>query len=266
VNRILKSGETGTLSKPYFRLVLCLLFTLFFVCNAGCEKNKGPVDNTGSIKFADVKLNTIQFKTILVLGNSITKCPPQPNIGWYSNWGMAASSEDKDYVHVLEKKYKEINPKVVITPVNIADWEGSHANYDLSKLDAYFENTPDLVIIRLGENVTDASNFTNSLTRLINYAKQKSPATKFMISGLFWQKGLVEDQLQIFASANNIPFVKISILNTPANRTYFGAKVKDLNGGSYEIRNPDIVSHPGDAGMEKLAMLLYNELVEYDFK
>ena len=40
---------------------------------------------------------------VLFVGNSITLHSPRPQIGWTSNWGMAASARDKDYVHLLQK-------------------------------------------------------------------------------------------------------------------------------------------------------------------
>ena len=40
---------------------------------------------------------------VLFVGNSITLHGPRPQIGWTNNWGMAASSRDRDYVLLLQK-------------------------------------------------------------------------------------------------------------------------------------------------------------------
>lgn len=54
---------------------------------------------------------------MLIFLNSIVWHNPAPALGWYGNWGMAATSIDKDFVHVyqdlLEKSdlYKNVNVK-----------------------------------------------------------------------------------------------------------------------------------------------------------
>ncbi|RZM14589.1 MAG: SGNH/GDSL hydrolase family protein, partial [Pedobacter sp.] len=69
-------------------------------------------------------------RTVLVLGNSMTIHAPSVELGWYGNWGMAASSKDKDYVHILETKLQ-----MPVVPVNISAWERNHTTFDLSTLD-----------------------------------------------------------------------------------------------------------------------------------
>jgi hypothetical protein len=43
-------------------------------------------------------------ESLLVVGNSLTQHGPKPDKGWSGNWGMAASSADKDFVHLLVKR------------------------------------------------------------------------------------------------------------------------------------------------------------------
>src|SRR6478736_813612 len=56
---------------------------------AGCV---GSTDSAATVR---------SFHRILFLGNSITLHGPSPSIGWTGNWGMAASTESRDYAHVL---------------------------------------------------------------------------------------------------------------------------------------------------------------------
>lgn len=114
----------------------------------------------------DSEFNRIQFKNVLIFGNSITKHAPGPQVGWYGNWGMAASVESKDFSHIISTALK-----AQITPVNISDFEMSHTTFDLKDLDNHFVKTPDLIIIKIRENVLQATDFDKSFTKFISYIK-----------------------------------------------------------------------------------------------
>lgn len=55
---------------------------------------------------AENRLNTFinhsgKGKRIMFVGNSITKHAAKEEIGWFGDWGMAASKEENDYVHIV---------------------------------------------------------------------------------------------------------------------------------------------------------------------
>ena len=94
---------------------------------------------------------------ILFLGNSITLHSPAPDIGWTGNWGMAASSEDKDYVHLvtagLAKSFGS-PPKTMVR--NVAGFEREYATFEAStKLKEETEFGAGIIIVAIGENVPE---------------------------------------------------------------------------------------------------------------
>jgi len=67
---------------------------------------KGQLVNSDSLRFYGDENAKIK---ILIVGNSITRHGVLPSIGWYHDFGMAASAEENDYVHLLMKKWRERN-------------------------------------------------------------------------------------------------------------------------------------------------------------
>lgn len=116
--------------------------------------------------------------TILVLGNSITKHPVKNEIGWHSDYGMAASAESNDFCHQLQGDLRKRNPQLVVVPKNIAKWE---RNPKVSKDSLFGSQLPsaDVVIVRLGENVQKEmeDNLDKNMDELLTYIENKSKPT-----------------------------------------------------------------------------------------
>jgi hypothetical protein len=199
----------------------------------------------------DIKVVPIQFKNILILGNSITKHAPRPQVGWYGNWGMAASVQSKDFSHIIGTALK-----AQVTPVNISDFEMSHTVFDLKNLEKYFVQTPDLIIIKLGENVLQTTDFDKSFTKFISFIKDKAPHAKIVIAGTFWQNDPVNKVLVAESQSRKIPFVKLQQLDTQVNKSFIGEDVFSADGLKYKISDQGVANHPGDAGMKNIADLI----------
>lgn len=91
---------------------------------------------------------------IMFVGNSITKHAPKPSIGCTKDCGMAASSIDNDYVHLILDKIKQYDPKVSWCIAQAADLERRFTESDV--LDSYLEAAdfePDIIIMFFGANV-----------------------------------------------------------------------------------------------------------------
>lgn len=191
------------------------------------------------------------YDNILVLGNSITIHPIVSY--WWGEWGMAASRRENDFVHKLESKIRLVNPDCEITPVNIAAWEAAHTTYDLSNFDSYFTTPPDLVIIRIGENVGDETDFDTSIQGLIDYIKTKAPSANIVMTGTFFADASMNVLLSAAAVANGLRYTELSSLNTAENRSSIGAIVYDEDGNPHTVNNSGVAKHPNDTGMKAIA-------------
>ncbi len=64
---------------------------------------------------------------ILFWGASTTKHPPSASLGWYGDWGMAASAEENDYVHKLVSYLEEeyYPSKVTFEIIANSEWDAA---------------------------------------------------------------------------------------------------------------------------------------------
>lgn len=213
---------------------------------------------------ADVRLGNMNANRILYLGNSITYHPSLPSINWYGTWGMAASSADKDYVHVLTNKIAQAAgamPSIMAT--NIFTFERNYNTYDVTtNLQAELAFHPDIVVLAIGENVLSLdtveaqTSYATAYSNLLNILKSNGNPTIFTRS-CFWADPTKDQIMKTATLAAGDYFVDISSLcKDGANYAYSEPTYADAKYSTFN-------SHPGDTGMAAIANLLYGSMVAH---
>ncbi|MBQ7901606.1 MAG: copper amine oxidase N-terminal domain-containing protein, partial [Clostridia bacterium] len=143
---------------------------------------------------------------IMIVGNSITRHAPSSSIGWSGNYGMAASSIENDYVHILMKRVRETHPNAVFCIVQAAGWERGYADENI--FDGYSaapDFAPDVVIYRLGENVKDdyfaANDLSAALPQFLRYLTSQSSDAEYIFTTNFWTNEAVDNVTRQTAAA-----------------------------------------------------------------
>lgn len=208
--------------------------------------------------------------SVLCVGNSVTKHPMIPDF-WWGDWGMAATTVNTDYVHLLQAYLKQNYDDVSITPVSLVNWEksaGQRENY-VSELDNYLANQPDVVSIELGENCANLGNFLFDYLYLINYVKWRSPRSKIILVGTItttWCDPSVEYYKQYAYhickyAGYDISYVDMSaICNNPASLSYIGEWVAGWDFQWHQINNISVALHPNDYAMDYIARGIYSNI------
>ena len=177
---------------------------------------------------------------ILVVGNSITRHGPKPDIGWERDWGMAASAPEKDYVHLLYAKLRAAGVSPFMMIRQASGWEIGYLNEGI--LDKFAEERAfdaDIVIYRLGENVKKETKyaFREKLEAFINHI---CPRGKVVFTTNFWKNEIVDDGIRDLAAKRGEPCV--DIVCTAEDQ--MALEPFDHKG---------VAMHPGDKGMEMIA-------------
>lgn len=182
---------------------------------------------------------------VLFLGNSITLHEKAPQIGWNVNWGMAASAEDKDYVHLTLDYLRGLYGKVNYCVTNVGEWE-KHFNDDevLKKFSAAADFGADIVIFRLGENVDktllESADFKGSFEKFCDCFTTKAKET--IVTDTFWEHEGICSILESVAKSRGYTFVKICDLG-----------YDDANKATGLFWHNGVAAHPGDLGMKRIA-------------
>ena len=217
---------------------------------------------------------TVQAKPnsikVLCIGNSITKHPQIPDF-WWGDWGMAATTVNTDYVHLLQAYLGQKYQSVSVTPVSLVNWEksaGQRENF-VGVLDPYLAAQPDVVTIELGENCANLGNFLFDYVYLINYVKWKSPGSKIILVGTItttWCDPSVEYYKQYSYhickyAGYDVEYVDTSaICNNPASLSYIGELVAGWDFQWHAINDISVALHPNDYAMDFIARGIYSKI------
>ena len=183
---------------------------------------------------------------IMLVGNSITLHGIKHEIGWHNEWGMAASAEEKDYVHVLERIIRQKDAAAAFCVCQASHWEVNyktgtevHPTYEQARLFA-----PDIIVFRCIENCQrmdfEAETFLRELDALLSYLNADGHA-RVIITTAFWHHP-GNDSLRTFAAERGYPLIELSDLGERDEMKALGL-----------FEHDGVANHPGDLGMQTIA-------------
>lgn len=212
------------------------------------------------------KLSASTIK-LIAYGNSILSHSPNSALGWSGNWGMAASSEDKDYIHqlvgMLENKFGKGKVSYSIGQKhNGFEPATSEANQDTdweSKLaglaDYIRAEQPDIVTIQYGENShqSSAAVYAKALCAFVAEVRKGAPDALVLLTTPFWSgAGMGTYDGAVQAAKNlDVPLADLAaVCSRPGS----------MATGQFE--NNGVAAHPGDEGMLWIAEEMFEKLNE----
>ncbi len=220
---------------------------------AQIEKNTVEATNQLKDQYVYTHGHESAAQRILFVGNSITLHGIKHDIGWHNEWGMAASSEENDYVHQVMKGLADAGINAVYCICQVAEWETKYKTGS-QILDAYKNARDfgaDIIVMRCVENCPyddlDADVFEREYRALIDYLNPEGTAKVILTTGFWKHPG------------------DAAILKTAKDRGYPCIELGDLGEdnamkaiGLFE--HGGVQNHPGDDGMKAIADRILTEL------
>jgi len=211
-----------------------------------------------AVLFSSTSLSQAQSakgNRLLFIGNSITRHGPSEKIGWTGNWGMAASAEAKDYVHlVVDAVAKQRGVKPEFRVENVADFERNYATFDVAaKLKDVLAFQADTVVLAIGENVPalktaeSKTQFKEAAVKLLTLLTQDGKA-KLYVRSCFWADATKDAILKEACAAADGVFVDIGTL---------GKNEVNYARSERKIAHDGVARHPGDQGMQAIAGAIF---------
>lgn len=198
------------------------LLSLVLVLLSGCQRGRAPKPH------------------LLVVGNSITRHGPREEIGWAYDWGMAATEQHRDWVHLV------LSQMPTDSELSLVHCTAPNLVSQVSAIEARVASSQaTVVVVQVGDNLSagDANDETllEPVARLLQAADAHSAK---VVVGIWGGDDLRDQLLQQAADDAGAMFVPIhDLANLPGHRAW--------EQGVFE--HPDVGWHPSDDGMAAIA-------------
>ena len=179
---------------------------------------------------------------ILFAGNSITKHAPKVEIGWYNDCGMAASSVENDYVHLIVKKIKKnYDENLSFAIAQMADYERQFQTMSPAELYKPAKDfNADIIITFFGANVS--KEYDAMANPKVTFGKAYNEMCDYLSNGRakvyhgmgFYIRDRLDEEKATVAKNRGEVFMDISDIRS-----------RDDSHGLF--------NHPGDVGMAMIA-------------
>ena len=168
---------------------------------------------------------------ILFIGNSITR-HEITSYWWSDGRGMAATSQETDYVHqtetLLADKLRELKPGAkgiygYAFNYSILETNAHDRAQTYPVMDKYMTEGGglDVVVLQLGENVSDASvddnTYESDYAELIQHIKEEAPNAQIITVGDFWADDTKDAVKKSAAEEAGITYVDLSEIQDNPN-------------------------------------------------
>lgn len=197
---------------------------------------------------------------LLFIGNSITKHGKCSY--WPGEWGMAASSQENDYVHLLVNKLRKSGQHVEYADINFFKWEIMDHDRDevLPLLDDLLDKSYDYIIVQLGENISSVANLEGDFRSLLTYLQKSCLKENILVCSSFFQKDDVDNIKRNVCSRGGEQYVSFEDIRCIA--PYIAGDNIDikLDNKIFHIHHTGVAIHPGDRGMEIYADRLFEAI------
>lgn len=190
-------------------------------------------------------------KKIMFVGNSITLHGKKSEIGWNFEHGMAASAEEKDYVHLLMGKINNAADDCAFCVCQAAEWEKNylHGRDTFPLYTAARDFSPDILIFRIIENCS-VKNFDKDIlkNKIIEFLQYLDPEqkTKIVFTTSFWRHP-GDITIAELADTKKAPLVSLGDLGERNDMKAIGL-----------FEHSGVAEHPGDLGMKMIAERIFD--------